>query len=210
MLYPLFIDLQGRPVLVVGGGPVAQRKVESLIAAGADITVVAPEVTPALQKLAEAKSIRILQRRFATSDLDGALLAFTATDDVKTQEEVAVAARTRYIPVNTADQPRLCDFIVPAVIHKDDIVIAISTSGKSPALAAALRSKLDAFITEDAARAARVLGEVRSEVHARFSDAGRRKEIFERIVASGILDWIRETDDTAALKRIRDIIKEFE
>jgi len=207
VFYPLFMDLKDRPVLVVGGGPVAERKVESLIEAGAAVTVVAPDVTAGLQKCAESGSIRILRRKFEESDLTSARLVITATGDVGTQERVAAAARARNIPVNTVDQPRLCDFIVPATIRKGDVLVAISTSGKSPALAAALRAKLENIITDDDARAARVLGEIRSEVHARFSDSARRKEIFERIVDSGILDWIRECDDTAALKRVRDIIE---
>lgn len=207
MFYPLLIDLKDRAVLVVGGGPVAERKVESLIEAGAAVTVVAPVVTPALRKLADSKSIRLLHRKFEESDLGSALLVITATGDARAQEQVAAAARARNILVNTVDQPRLCDFIVPAIIRNGDILLAISTSGKSPALAAALRAKLNGAITKDAARAARLLGEVRGEVHSRFPDSARRKEIFERIIDSGILDWIGECDDAAALKRVRDIIE---
>jgi siroheme synthase-like protein len=207
VFYPLFLDLKDQPVLVVGGGPVAERKVESLIEAGAAVTLVAPDATPGLSKLAESGAIRILGRKFEESDLTSARLVITATGDLRTQEQVAAAARARNIPVNTVDQPRLCDFIVPATIRKGDLLLAISTSGKSPALAAALRAKLEGLITDDDARAARILGEVRTEVHARFSDSARRKEVFERIVDSGILDWIRECDDATALKRVRDIIE---
>lgn len=109
--------------------------------------------------------------------------------------------------MNTVDQPTLCDFIVPAIVRKGDVILAISTSGKSPALAAALRAKLDSVISNDVARAARILGEIRGEVHSRFPDPDRRKEIFERIVESGILDWISECDDAAALKRAHDIME---
>ena len=144
------------------------------------------------------------------SDLDGELLVISATDDAATQEQVAAAARARSIPVNTVDQPRLCDFIVPAIVRRGDVIVAISTSGKSPALAAALRAKLEGVITEDAARAAKILGEVRNEVHQRFSDSARRKQAFEQIVNSGILDWISECDDAAALKRVRGILEEVE
>lgn len=207
MFYPVFMDLRDRPVLVVGGGTVATRKVESLIEAEATITLVAPDVTETLQRFGQSGSIRIHQRNFRETDLDGALLVITATDDPAIQEEVAAAARARRIPVNTVDQPRLCDFIVPAVVRKGDVVVAISTSGKSPALAAALRAKLDAVITEDTARAARLLGDIRGEVHARFPEPERRKAVFEKIVRSGILDWISECDDTTALKRVLAIIE---
>lgn len=207
MFYPLLLDLKNRTVLVVGGGGVAERKVESLIETGAAVTVVSPEVTPALEMLADWKTIRILKRKFEESDLEGAMLVITATDDVQVQEFVAQAARARNILVNTVDQPRLCDFIVPAVVRRGDIVLAISTSGKSPALAAALRTQLEEHITENAARAAHLLGEIRGSVHARFPDAARRKKAFEQIVGSGILDWISECDDATALERVRDIIE---
>jgi precorrin-2 dehydrogenase/sirohydrochlorin ferrochelatase len=207
VFYPLLLDLEGRAVLVVGGGLVAERKVESLIEAGASVTVVAPKVTPALDGLSDSKSIRIRKRRFEENDLEGALLVITATDDARVQEQVAEEARKRNVLVNTVDQPRLCDFIVPAVVRRGDVLLAISTSGKSPALAAALRAKVEKVITEDTARAARLLGEIRSEVHTRFPDPGRRKKVFEQIVDSGILDWISEYDDATALKRVREIIE---
>jgi precorrin-2 dehydrogenase/sirohydrochlorin ferrochelatase len=204
------MDLRGRAVLVVGGGSMAERRVESLLEVGATVTVVAPDVNDTLQALAHSGSIRLLPRKFAESDLDGALIVISATDDPATQEQVAAAARTRGIPVNTVDQPRLCDFIVPAIVRRGDVIVAISTSGKSPALAAALRAKLEGVITDDSARAARILGEVRNEVHRRFPDPARRKEAFERIVNSGIIDWIADCDDAAALKRVYGLLEEME
>jgi precorrin-2 dehydrogenase/sirohydrochlorin ferrochelatase len=205
VFYPLFLDLQGRNVLVVGGGAVAERKVEPLLAAGAVVTLVAPDVTPSLAGL----TIRLQRRKFVEEDLDGMVLVISATDDRAAQEQIAAAARARNIPINTVDQPDLCDFIVPAIVRKGDVVLAISTSGRSPALAAALRARLESVITDDVARAARVLGEVRNEVHSRFEDPDRRKKIFEGIVASGILDWIGECDDRAALERVRGIIEKL-
>jgi precorrin-2 dehydrogenase len=209
VFYPLFLDLTGRKALVVGGGLVAERKVHSLLEAGALVTLVSPDVIPSLRTLEQAGSIRIVQRKFLGADLDGVYLVISATSDAAVQEEVARIARARNILVNTVDQPALCDFIVPAVVRRGDVVLAISTSGKSPALAAALRAKFDDIITGDTARAVQVLGKVRSEVHARFPDAEKRKEAFERIVNSGILDWITECDDAAALERVRGIIEEL-
>ena len=210
VFYPLFLDLLERHVVVVGGGVVAERKVEALIEAGADVLVVAPDLTDRLQALAIAKSIRIRLRKFQESDLDGAMLVISATDDRATQEHVAAASRARSILINTVDRPSLCDFIVPAVVRQGDVVLAISTSGKSPALAAALRAKFETIVTSDAARAAKILGEVRAEVHARFPDPDRRKEIFDQIVESGILDWISQYDDAAALQRVRDMIEKLQ
>ena len=111
--------------------------------------------------------------------------------------------------VNTVDKPDLCDFILPAVLRRGDVTLAISTSGKSPSLAAALRTRLDRVLTDDVARTASVLGAVRTEVHERFSDSGDRKRVFESIVDSGILEWIGGCDDTTALQRVRQMIDKF-
>jgi siroheme synthase-like protein len=202
MFFPVFIDLTNRLVLVVGGGLVAERKVEGLIEAGARVKLVSPEATAKLaQSVAEWK-----QRAFEEADIDGAVLVISATDDPAVQQRVAQAARQRGVLVNTADQPALCDFIVPAVVRQDDVVAAISTSGKSPALAVTLRRKLEAMLSEDVGRAARLLGEIRAEVHSRVADAGERKHVFERILESGLIDWIGECDDATALQRVRELI----
>ena len=206
MLYPLFMELENRSVLVIGGGAVAERKVLSLVETGARVTVIAPEATENLQRLADDRTIELRPRKFEESDLEDAVLVISATDDPPTQERVTSAARKRRVPVNAVDQPALCDFIVPAIVRRGDVVVAISTSGKSPALAAALRSKLENVLTHDAARAAQILGELRSEVHARFPDSIRRKAALERVVASGILHWIGSCDDAEALQRARRII----
>src|SRR6187397_51775 len=113
----------------------AERKIASLLEAGAMVTAVAPEITPAIQAAESSGSLRIQKRRFMESDLDGAQLVISATDDGAVQEQVAAAARARNILINTVDQPRLCDFIVPAVVQRGDVILAISTSGKSPSLA---------------------------------------------------------------------------
>jgi len=210
MFYPLFIELRNKPVLVVGGGEIAERKVDSLLQAEAAVTVVAPELTPHLKQLAATGSIRTSRRKFEEPDLDGALLVISATDDTEAQERVAALARARGILINTVDQPLLCDFIVPAVVRHGDVIAAISTSGKSPSLAAALKAKVEGVVTKDAGRAASALGAIRNEVHARFTDPARRKEVFQKIVESGILDWISEYDDAAALQKVLRIVEELE
>lgn len=207
MFYPLFLDLQDRRVLVVGGGTIAERKVESLLEAGAAVILVAPVITSSLKDLAGSSALQLRQRKFIEDDLDGVFLVISATNDPTAQEQIAAAARLRNILINTVDLPKLCDFIVPSIVRKGDIVVAISTAGRSPSLAAALRAKVESVITDDAARAVRILGDVRNEVHSRFPDPDRRKYVFESIVASGILDWIKECDDAAALDRVRGIIE---
>jgi siroheme synthase-like protein len=209
MFYPVFINLRNRPVLVVGGGTVAERKVETLLEAGAAVTVVSPEATKQLLERAHCGRITLHRRCFVAADMDGAALAISATDDAATQLEVASIATAKNILINTVDKPDLCDFIVPAILRRGDVTIAISTAGKSPALAAALRQRLDLVLTEEVSRTADVLGAVRNEVHERFTDSAERQRVFERIIASGIVEWIGGCDDATALQRVRQMIDEM-
>lgn len=206
MYFPVFIELNGRRVLVVGAGEIAERKVESLVAAEAEVTVVSPEATANLHGMARRGAIRLLERPFEESDLAGAVLVITATDRPEVQRQVVQAGRAKGILVNTVDIPEMCDFIVPAVVRRGDVVAAISTSGRSPALAAALKSKVAEVVTEDAGRAAAILGLVRDDVHRKFPDSKRRKEIFESFIQAGLLEWLAEIDDGEALLRVRAIL----
>ena len=210
MFYPVYLDLQNRPALVVGGGAVAQRKAESLLEAGARVTIVSPEATEALLEHSKAGRIVLHRRRFDLSDLDGVFIVISATDDSTVQAEVAAAAKARNIPVNTVDIPELCTFIVPAVVRRGGVTVAISTGGRSPSLAAALRTQIDRVLTDEVARTADLLGAIRGEVHERFKSVDQRKRVFERIIESGIMEWIAECDDAAALQRVRRMIDEMQ
>ena len=209
MFYPAFIDLENRPVLVVGGGIIAQRKVETLLEAGALVTVVSPQITEQLDAYGQSNRISVRQRGFIPSDVDGVSLVISATDDPTTQTEVACIAASKNVLVNTVDKPELCSFIVPAILRRGDITIAISTSGKSPSLAAELRARLDRVLTEEFARTANVLGAVRQEVHRQFAGSDDRKRVFDSIIGSGIIEWIAGCDDAAALERVREMIREM-
>jgi siroheme synthase-like protein len=209
MFYPAFINVEERPVLVVGGGAVAERKVETLLESGAMVTVVSPEVTQRLEDHEQLKRITIRHRGFIPSDVDGVLLVISATDDPAVQSAVASIAASKNILVNTVDKPELCSFIVPAILRRGDITIAISTSGKSPSLASELRTRLDRILTDDVARTATVLGTIRQEVHQHFPGSDDRKRVFDSIVRSGIIEWIAGYDDAAALERVRQMIREM-
>src|SRR5262245_51094609 len=149
MFYPVFIELLGKPVLVVGGGPVAERKVESLLEAEASITVVSPESTRGIVEHAERGELLLHRRRCRRCDINGVFIVFSATDDVAVQREISALARSKRILANTADQPALCDFIVPAIVRRGDVLVAISTSGASPALAAELRERIESVLSGD-------------------------------------------------------------
>jgi siroheme synthase-like protein len=141
--YPIFLELRGKPVLVVGAGQVGLRKTRGLLEAGALVTVVAPDVDPQFESL----PVRIQQRAFDLADIGGHVLVFAATNRRDVNAGIAVEAKRRGIPANIADAPEDCDFIVPARMSLPDAQIAISTEGRDPRLAAALRRRLEACLS---------------------------------------------------------------
>jgi siroheme synthase-like protein len=164
--YPVFLEMKGRPCVVVGGGTVAERKVEGLLAAGARVTVISPELTAALATLKEEGRLQHIARTYREGDLKGYEVAAAATDDGAVNAEVAAEGRRRRVWVNAVDDAPNCDFILPSVIRRGDIVIAVSTGGASPALARRLRQELEAFLDEDYAPLAELLQEVRQELRS--------------------------------------------
>jgi siroheme synthase-like protein len=167
--YPVFLEMKDRPCVVVGGGTVAERKVEGLLAAGAHVTVISPDLTPALAALKEEGRLHHVARPYREGDLEGYELAVAATDDRAANAHVAAEGRSASgrMWVNAVDDPPNCDFILPSVIRRGDIVIAASTGGASPALARRLREELEAFLSEDYSPLAELLQEVRQELRSR-------------------------------------------
>jgi siroheme synthase-like protein len=164
--YPVFLDLTGRRCLVVGGGAVGVRKVEGLLAADADVTVVSPPPSPALDELCRDGRIRWLQRDYRAGDLEGFALCLTATDDTAVNAAVAAEGRERGVWVNAADDPDNCDFILPSVLRRGDLQVAFSTGGRSPALARKIREELEAVIGPEYEALVDLAGEVRESLRA--------------------------------------------
>lgn len=161
--YPIMLDLRDAPVLVVGAGRVAGRKIEGLLRAHADVTVVAPSVGAEVQDLA----VHVVARRFESADLDKVKLVITATDDPAVNAAVAAEATARGIWVNSADDPANCTFALPAVARHGAVTIAVGTGGSSPALASHLRGELEKWLVEiGAADAALTLSAQRAELQA--------------------------------------------
>lgn len=165
--YPMFLELQDRRCLVIGGGREAQRKVEGLLAAGGRVAVVSPTLTDDLQRLLGEGKIEWVQREYQDGDVEGYDVCMVATDDGAANAQVAAEGKRRRVWVNAADDPANCDFILPAVIRRGSITIAASTGGASPALARRLREELEAYLTDDMPALAELLREVRGELRAR-------------------------------------------
>ena len=162
--YPLFLEVAGRPCVVIGGGPVAEHKVERLLQVEASVTVISPRLSPRLANLAQEGKIRHVGRDYRPGDLAGSQLAFVATGEGEVNAAVAREGRGRGVWVNAADDPTHCDFILPSVLRRGALVVAAATGGASPALPRAVREELEAYFTPEYAVLAEVVAEVRREL----------------------------------------------
>jgi precorrin-2 dehydrogenase / sirohydrochlorin ferrochelatase len=182
--YPIFLQIEGKPCLVVGGGDVGERKVEDLLLAGAQVNLVSREATPVLEAMAAQGLIKFLRDDFIPEHLDGMILAIAATNDLNTNKSVSIAAQVRGLPVNIVDQPDLCSFVVPATIRRGDLTLAISTGGRSPALAKKLRRDLEKVYGPEYGPYLELLGAIREKVLACRRDHPENLNLFTRIVSS--------------------------
>ncbi len=173
------LDLTGRGVLVVGGGPVALEKVEGLLAAGAEVTVVAPRIVPELDDL----DLTLIRREYRAPDLDGKFLVVAATSTTSVNRRVFRDAEARRLLCNVVDVPELCSFILPAVHRHEPIAVAVSTGGASPALAQRLRDEIAAVVRPEHAELAHRLRELRPWAKSHFATYEERKEYFAGLVA---------------------------
>ena len=193
---PVNLLVRGRRVVVVGGGRIAARKLESLLDAGADALVVAPHVDAEIRAWADQGRCAVVVRAFEPADLDGAWLAFTATDDPSVNRAVFDAGEERRIWTNSADDPDNCSFTLMSVVRRSDLVIAIGTGGRSPALATYLRGRLGEEIGPEYATLLDLLSEAREAMRA----SGRSSEDADWQLAfrSGIVDLVRTGQVEAA------------
>ena len=206
--FPISVDLENRPVLVVGGGEVAERRIDALLECDANVTVVSPEVSERIAALAAAGDVALHRRPYDRGDTEGMMLVLTATDDPRANVAVWEEAKASGVLVNTADEPSRCDFIIPAMVRRGDLSIAISTGGKSPALAARLRQRLSEMVGPEYAKLLDALGRWRPRLEERFKDPERRKRLHYRIVDSDVLSLARDADMTALDRRLEQIVEE--
>ena len=205
--YPVFLHLQGRRGVVVGGGAVAEQKVVGLLEAGARVTVVSPDLTWKLEDLAAAGAIELRRRGYRRGDLEGAFLAIAATDDRSVNADVWAEADEGGILLNAVDDLPHCSFIAPAVHRAGDIAVAVSTGGKSPALAVRLREQIGTLIGREHAEFLDLLGELRPTVAARVPDHKVRTRLWYQIVDSDAVDYVRRRDLAGARRRIEELVE---
>jgi precorrin-2 dehydrogenase/sirohydrochlorin ferrochelatase len=193
--HPIFIDLMNKLVVIVGGGMVAARKMEPLLKAGARVKIISPEVVDEIGLCAQAEIVR---REYKKDDLKGASLVIAATHSEETNRAVSEDALAKRIFCNVVDSPELCTFIVPSVVERGPIKIAISTGGVSPALSKRLRMIIGNSIGEEYVILAAILGKIRPFVRSSKGGAEDHRRLFEVLINSELLDAIRAQDRTLA------------
>jgi precorrin-2 dehydrogenase / sirohydrochlorin ferrochelatase len=190
--YPIYLDIENRNVIIIGGGNVCARKAETMMKYGARVTVVSPEFTGEIEGWAREGCLALKRKTYDASDLEDANIVIASTDDQRVNEQIAADCRARRIPVNVVDVTPLCEFIVPAIIESGSIQIAVSTGGKSPALARTLKEDLQRTIGPEYAEVNDVLGTLRDEAKRVLPTDVDRKRFFDGIIAQGILDMLRQ------------------
>lgn len=201
---PVFLDVGGRPCVVIGGGKVAERKVLGLISAGAEVTVISPIVTVRLGELARAGRIRHIARTYARDgDVRGSALVYAATRDANLNQRVAREARELGIPVNVADAPTLCTFISPAVVNLGALKIAVSTSGASPAMAGRIRRRLERMFGPEYGLALEIIRAARQRLKASEPNAEVRARKLSALAASRLVPALARGDIEAARRIVR-------
>jgi precorrin-2 dehydrogenase/sirohydrochlorin ferrochelatase len=204
--YPIYLNLQGRLCVVVGGGKVAEGKVVGLLAAAARARVVAPTLTSALERLACDGQIEHLARVYRPGDLADAFLAISATDEPEVNEKVWQEANASGLLVNVVDDASRCNFIAPAILRQGDLAVAISTSGKAPALAVRLREQFEHLVGPEHARFLQLAGSLRERLAAQRPSFAERRALWYQLVDSDVLGLLRNGDEGAARLRMAEIM----
>jgi precorrin-2 dehydrogenase/sirohydrochlorin ferrochelatase len=199
--YPAFLDLQGANCLVVGGGQVGERKVKTLLACGAEVRLVSPELTPGLEEDVRRGRVRLLAAEFAPCQLEGVFLVIGATDDSEVNRLISAEARSRNLLCNIVDRPWECNFILPSVLSRGDLTVAVSTGGRSPALAKKIRQDLENLFPDSYVNYLELLGRIREYVLSRGGPQEENQRIFEELVHSPLLEWLQQ-GDREALRRV--------
>ncbi|WP_421167173.1 siroheme synthase CysG [Aeromonas dhakensis] len=203
---PIFCRLDNKPVLLVGGGEVAQRKARLLLDAGAQLTVVAPELDPELAELAANGSIEWLAGEFAPAQLAGKWLVVAATDRREVNALVYQSANQARIFSNVVDDPKRSSFIMPSIIDRSPLMVAISSGGKAPVLARLLREKLEALLPQHLGAVAAFAGSLRDRVKARFATMGERRRFWERLLGADRLGQALARGDSASANQLADTL----
>lgn len=202
--YPVHLEMKNRKCVVVGGGAVAERKVQALLESDAKVTVISPKIGPDLEKLRLERKIVHHQRTYQEGDLANAFLVISATDDSGINKQVRKEAWERKILVNVTDQPELCDFIFPALVKRGDLIISVSTSGTLPALSKKIRKDLERIFGPEYEEYLKILKRTRGKIISRYQNPKVRRKILEKIVHADLLNLVKEGKTKALREKIKE------
>ncbi len=203
---PINLNIKGRTVVICGGGPMAARRAELALRAGAQVKLFARELSQDFTQIPELRHIEPITRPMQEADLEGAALAFGTTEDAARDAEICAMARRAGVPVNIPDQPELCDFIMPAILDRSPLVISVSTSGASPILARIIRARLETLYPASFGRLTKFVGRFRDSVLQRITDGARRLRFWERILEGPVADLALAGDEQTAEDMLRQEI----
>ena len=206
--YPVHLDINNRNALVVGGGGVGTRKVRTLLACGARVTVVSLETSRQLRDLAASGEIVLEERSYQSDDLSDMFLVIGATNDEKLNRQISSDADRLNTLCNIADRPEVCNFILPSIVHRDDLVITISTSGKSPALAKKLRKALINQFGEEYGTLLRLMGAIRKKLLRQAHEPEAHKPLFEQLLNSDLIRMIQKAEIDKIDSLLLDVLGE--
>ena len=205
---PLFLNIREQHCVIVGGGEVALRKAILLIKAKANLSLVSPLFISQLQDLYEEGRCKLLQEEFVAEQLEGASIVIAATNNKNTNAQVAEAAEKRNIPVNVVDQPELCSFIMPSIVDRSPVVVAISSSGRSPVLTRKIKALNETLISNREGQLAELLGAIREKVRNKYSDFIERVKFWESLLESEVTELVYSGNEGAAIQLIEDKLKQ--
>lgn len=203
---PLFLNVRNQQCLVVGGGEVASRRVRFLLRAGAHVHIVAPELIESLLHLVSSGKVSHQAREFTTSDLEDVMLAIAATNNAKINRQIAMEAKQINVPVNVVDAPELSTFIVPSIIDRSPVTVAISTGGASPVLSRLLKSRLESSIPASYGHLAKLVKSFRDQVKQRFPTTHQRRLFWEKVLQGPIAEMMFSGQNNAAKKALQRAI----
>lgn len=204
--YPIYVELNDQPCVVIGGGKIAEGKVEGLLTSGARVTVISPDLTTYLRNLVAKNEIVHLSRVYQPGDLTGSFMVICATDNSEINHQVWLEASGNRQLVNVVDDTPRCNFIAPAILREGDLTIAISTSGKAPALAVRLKERLQDEIGPEYSRFLELAGQLREPLAHHIPDFETRKALWYELVDSDILDVLAQGDESAAVEIISQVV----
>lgn len=204
--YPINLDIRHQACLVVGAGQVGTRKVNGLLKCGGVVTVVSPNATPEIIELARQKKIIWCQREYESSDMPDQFLVIGATDDEALNLKIHQDALKNKVLCNIADRPAVCNFILPAVVQREDLVITVSTSGQSPAFAKRLRKELQQQYGEEYGSFLKLMGAIRKKLLKEAHEPETHKPLFEALIAKNLVGAVAENDLEAIDKMLNDVL----